>query len=51
MIYSHYPRSHDPDADPDRRSGPARAYSQDFEAQYRAEVESGRYDDRFRVAS
>jgi hypothetical protein len=49
MIYSHYPRSHDPDADPDRRNGPARAYSQDFEAQYRDALEAGRYKDRFHL--
>jgi len=41
MIYSHYPRSHDPDADPDRRNGPIRAYSREFEQRYRDLVDSG----------
>jgi len=41
MIYSHYPRSHDPDADPDRRNGPVRAYSREFEQRYRDLVDSG----------
>ena len=34
MIYSHYPKSHDPDAEPDRRNGPTRRYAQDFERRY-----------------
>ena len=41
MIYSHYPRSHDPDADPDRRNGPVRAYSREFEQRYRDLVDAG----------
>ena len=41
MIYSHYPRSHDPDADPDRRNGPVREYSRQFEQRYRDLVDSG----------
>lgn len=36
MIYSHYPRSHDPHQDPDRRNAPLRQYAQSFESQYRA---------------
>jgi hypothetical protein len=51
MIYSHYPKSHDPGAHPDRRNGPARAYSQEFEERYRDEVEAGRFEDRFHVPS
>lgn len=41
MIYSHYPRSHDPHADPDRRNGPIRQYSRDVEQRYLDLVESG----------
>jgi ectoine hydroxylase-related dioxygenase (phytanoyl-CoA dioxygenase family) len=43
MIYSHYPRSHDPDADPDRRNGPVREYSRAFEREYLDLVESGAF--------
>ena len=43
MIYSHYPRSHDPDAEPDRRNGPVRAYSQAFEREYPDLVEAGSF--------
>lgn len=49
MIYSHYPRSHDPLADPDRRNGPLRKYAQDFEARYRAKVADGSFEDRFEL--
>lgn len=45
MIYSHYPRSHDPDAEPDRRNGPLRAYSIDFEDRYRALRDAGTHTD------
>jgi len=41
MIYSHYPRSHDPDGDPDRRNGPVREYSREFEQRYCDLVDSG----------
>jgi len=41
MIYSHYPRSHDPDGDPDRRNGPVRESSREFEQRYRDLVDSG----------
>jgi ectoine hydroxylase-related dioxygenase (phytanoyl-CoA dioxygenase family) len=41
MIYSHYPRSHDPGGDPDRRNAPIRAYSREFEQRYRDLVDSG----------
>jgi len=41
MIYSHYPSSHDPDADPDRRNRPVRQYSREFEQRYRDLVDSG----------
>ena len=34
MIYSHYPRSHDPDGNPDRRNGPVRNVSREFEQRY-----------------
>ena len=51
MIYSHYPRSHDPHGDPDRRNGPLRSYSRDFEERYRVAVETGAYVDRFRLAA
>jgi len=50
MIYSHYPKSHDPDGDPDRRNAPTRRYAQDFEAQYRALVANGTYRPRFVLA-
>ncbi len=49
MIYSHYPKSHDPEADPDRRNRPAREYSQKFENEYRKLVEKGEYTDHFRA--
>ncbi len=41
MIYSHYPRSHDPEGDPDRRNGPIREYSRRFEQRYLDLVASG----------
>ena len=41
MIYSHYPRSHDPTGDPDRRNRPVREYSREFEQHYRNLVETG----------
>jgi hypothetical protein len=47
MIYSHYPKSHDPEADPDRRNRPTRRYSQEFEDRYRAMVADGSFTDRF----
>jgi ectoine hydroxylase-related dioxygenase (phytanoyl-CoA dioxygenase family) len=34
MIYSHYPRRHDPHAEPDRRNGPVRDYARDVERRY-----------------
>jgi len=43
MIYSHYPRSHDPDADPDRRNGPVREYARAFEREYLDLVDSGAF--------
>ena len=49
MIYSHYPRSHDPDADPDRRNGPVRAYSREFEQRYRDLVDAGAVDPSLRM--
>jgi len=49
MIYSHYPRSHDPDADPDRRNGPIRAYSREFEQRYRDLVDSGAISPALRI--
>jgi ectoine hydroxylase-related dioxygenase (phytanoyl-CoA dioxygenase family) len=51
MIYSHYPKSHDPAGDPDRRNGPTRRYSQDFEARYRAMLANGSYRPRFSLAA
>lgn len=48
MIYSHYPRSHDPAADPDRRNGARRIASQEFERRYRALVDGG-FDPPFRL--
>jgi ectoine hydroxylase-related dioxygenase (phytanoyl-CoA dioxygenase family) len=47
MIYSHYPKSHDPAADPDRRNGPTRRYAQEFEAKYQAMVANGSFRPRF----
>ena len=47
MIYSHYPRSHDPEGDPDRRNGPIRAYSREFEQRYRDLLDAGEATDRF----
>lgn len=41
MIYSHYPRSHDPDGDHDRRNGPIRDYARQFEQRYRDLADSG----------
>lgn len=41
MIYSHYPRSHDPDGDPDRRNRPIREYAGEFERRYRAALADG----------
>jgi ectoine hydroxylase-related dioxygenase (phytanoyl-CoA dioxygenase family) len=49
MIYSHYPRSHDPDADPDRRNGPVREYSRSFEREYDELVRSGAFVPPFAV--
>ena len=49
MIYSHYPRSHDPAGDPDRRNGPVRAYSREFEQRYRDLVAAGEYEPAFRL--
>jgi hypothetical protein len=40
MIYSHYPRSHDPDAEPDRRNGPVREYARETERRYAAVLAS-----------
>jgi len=51
LIYSHYPKSHDPAGDPDRRNAPTRRYAQDFEAQYRALIANGLYRPRFAVRS
>jgi ectoine hydroxylase-related dioxygenase (phytanoyl-CoA dioxygenase family) len=51
MIYSHYPRSHDPAADPDRRNGPVREYSRAFEDEYREMVRSGAFEPRFALTS
>lgn len=50
MIYSHYPRSHDPEADPDRRNGSLRTYSCEFEARYRSMVGSGDFAPPFSLA-
>jgi hypothetical protein len=41
MIYSHYPRSHQPIEDPDRRNGPTREKAGPMEAEYRRLIESG----------
>ena len=49
MIYSHYPRSHDPAGDPDRRNGPVRAYSREFEQRYRDLVAAGEYEPAFHL--
>jgi ectoine hydroxylase len=43
MIYSHYPRSHDPDGDPDRRNRGMREYAGAFEDRYRELVRTGAY--------
>ncbi len=51
MIYSHYPRSHDPAAEPDRRNGPIRRYAQDFEARYRAKLADRSFRDVFALRS
>jgi ectoine hydroxylase len=51
LIYSHYPKSHDPDGDPDRRNAPTRRYAQGFEAQYRALLANGSYRPRFALGS
>lgn len=40
MIYSHYPRSHDPVDDPDRRNRPARLRAQEMEDKYRQWLDS-----------
>ncbi|HZU74438.1 MAG TPA: phytanoyl-CoA dioxygenase family protein [Acidimicrobiales bacterium] len=45
MIYSHYPRSFDPDVDPDRRNGPTRTYSRQFEDRYLKMLEAGEFED------
>lgn len=47
MIYSHYPRGHDPDGDADRRNRPIREYATQFEDRYREAVASGAARDRF----
>jgi ectoine hydroxylase-related dioxygenase (phytanoyl-CoA dioxygenase family) len=49
MIYSHYPRAHDPDGDPDRRNGPVREYSRTFEDRYRELVDSGEVAPAFQI--
>lgn len=49
MIYSHYPRSHDPAGDPDRRNAPVREYSRQFEQRYRDLVDSGKAVAGFRL--
>ncbi len=41
MIYSHYPRSHQPIEDPDRRNRPTREKAGPMEAEYRRLIESG----------
>jgi Phytanoyl-CoA dioxygenase (PhyH) len=41
MIYSHYPRSHQPGADPDRRNRPTRDQAAPMEAEYRKWIASG----------
>lgn len=50
MIYSHYPRSHDPDTEPDRRNGPVRDYAGACEDRYRGMVAAGDHADRFSLA-
>ncbi len=45
MIYSHYPRSHDPTAESDRRNGPLRKYAQELEARYAAMLAAGTFRD------
>lgn len=47
MIYSHYPLAHDPDGDPDRRNGPVREYSRQFEQRYRDLVATGTVESSF----
>jgi hypothetical protein len=51
MIYSHYPRSHDPDGEPDRRNRGLREYAQQFESRYRLMVERGEYTPVVRIGS
>jgi ectoine hydroxylase-related dioxygenase (phytanoyl-CoA dioxygenase family) len=51
MIYSHYPRSHDPEADPDRRNGPVREYARSFEDEYRGMVRSGAFEPPFSMTN
>ncbi|HTT91795.1 MAG TPA: phytanoyl-CoA dioxygenase family protein [Acidimicrobiales bacterium] len=41
MIYSHYPRSHQPDEDADRRNRPARDKAGPMEAKYRELISAG----------
>ncbi len=41
MIYSHYPRSHDPNGDPDRRNRTVREFAQEFERRYSDLVAAG----------
>jgi Phytanoyl-CoA dioxygenase (PhyH) len=41
MIYSHYPRSHQPAEDPDRRNGPTRDNAGPMEAEYRRLIAGG----------
>lgn len=50
MIYSHYPRSHDPDGEADRRNGRVRAYSQTFEREYLDLVDAGAFLPPFSLA-
>jgi hypothetical protein len=41
MIYSHYPKSHQPDEDPDRRNRPTRDKARPMEAEYRRLTAAG----------
>jgi ectoine hydroxylase-related dioxygenase (phytanoyl-CoA dioxygenase family) len=41
MIYSHYPKSHQPDEDPDRRNRPTREKAWPMEAEYRRLTAAG----------
>ena len=41
MIYSHYPRSHQPNEDPDRRNRPTRDTAGPMEAEYRGLISAG----------